>query len=79
MIGVPHDKWGEQVTVMVVKAKGADVDAEKIIAHVKARIGSVKAPKEVHFIEAIPRTAVGKMDKKKLREPFWGDSGRAVN
>ena len=79
IIGVPHDKWGEQVTAMVVKAKGADLDDAKIIAHVKARIGSVKAPKEVHFIDAIPRTAVGKMDKKKLREPFWGGSGRAVN
>lgn len=79
VIGVPHDKWGEQVTAMVVKAKGAEIDAEKIIAHAKARIGSVKAPKDVHFIDAIPRTPVGKMDKKKLREPFWGGSGRAVN
>ena len=79
VIGVPHDKWGEQVTAMVVKDPAKDVSADTIIAHVKARIGSVKAPKEVHFIEAIPRTAVGKMDKKKLREPFWGGSGRAVN
>jgi fatty-acyl-CoA synthase len=79
VIGVPHDKWGEQVTAMVVKAKGAEIAPEKIIAHVKARIGSVKAPKEVHFIDAIPRTPVGKMDKKKLREPFWGGAGRSVN
>jgi acyl-CoA synthetase (AMP-forming)/AMP-acid ligase II len=79
VIGVPNEKWGEQVTAMVVKAKGADVTPEKIIAHVKARIGSVKAPKDVHFIDAIPRTPVGKMDKKKLREPFWVGAGRSVN
>lgn len=79
VIGAPHEKWGEQVTAMVVKAAGADIDAERIIAHCKARLGSVKAPKEVHFIDTIPRTPVGKMDKKKLREPFWGGAGRSVN
>ena len=79
VIGAPNEKWGEQVTAMVVKVKGASVTAEQIIAHVKARIGSVKAPKDVHFIDAIPRTPVGKMDKKKLRQPFWAGAGRSVN
>lgn len=79
VIGVPHDKWGEQVTAMVVKAGGADISADKIIAHAKTQLGGVKAPKAVHFIDAIPRTAAGKMDKKKLREPFWGGAGRSVN
>lgn len=79
VIGVPHEKWGEQVTAMVVKHAGADLAPERVIAHVKARLGSVKAPKEVHFIDEIPRTTVGKMDKKKLREPFWGAAGRSVN
>lgn len=76
VIGVPHDKWGEQVHAMVVKR--GDVDADSIIAHAKARLGGVKAPKTVEFIEAIPRTAAGKMDKKALRARYWKE-GRNVH
>jgi len=79
VIGVPHDKWGEQVTAIVVPAKGAAVTDEEIISHCKARLGSVKAPKEVHFRDAIPRTSVGKVDKKALRAEFWKGATRGVN
>ena len=76
VIGVPHDKWGEQVHAIIV---GDDVDEATIIAHAKARLGGVKAPKSVAFVDAIARTAAGKMDKKALRIPYWGDTGRMVN
>ena len=76
VIGIPHDKWGEQVHAIVV---GDGIDEAAIIAHAKARLGGVKAPKSVAFVDAIPRTAAGKMDKKALRIPYWGDSGRMVN
>ena len=39
----------------------------------------MKAPKSVEFIDAIPRTAAGKMDKKELRKKYWGDAQRMVN
>lgn len=75
VIGVPHDKWGEAVHAIVV-ADG--IDQKAIIAHSKARLGGVKAPKSVEFVEAIPRTPAGKMDKKALRANYWtGD--RMVN
>jgi acyl-CoA synthetase (AMP-forming)/AMP-acid ligase II len=61
----------------VVVADGI-TDAE-IIAHAKAKLGGVKAPKTVSFADAIPRTAAGKMDKKALRKDYWGDSDRMVN
>ncbi|HWJ71299.1 MAG TPA: AMP-binding protein [Sphingobium sp.] len=77
IIGVPHAHWGEQVHAVVVRA--GQVDEAAIIAHVKARLGSVKAPKTVEFVEAIPRTAAGKMDKKTLRIPHWGDQQRMVH
>ncbi|MBO9668989.1 MAG: AMP-binding protein [Sphingobium sp.] len=77
IIGVPHEKWGEQVHAVVVKH--GDIDEATIIAHAKARLGSVQAPKSVEFVEAIPRTAAGKMDKKALRAPYWGDAARMVN
>ncbi len=77
VIGIPHDKWGEQVHAVVVR--GGGIDETAIIAHAKARLGSVQAPKTVEFVDAIPRTAAGKMDKKALRAPYWGEKGRLVN
>ena len=76
VIGIPHEKWGEQVHAIVV-AEG--IDEAAIIAHAKERLGGVKAPKSVAFVAAIPRTAAGKMDKKALRIPYWGDRSRMVN
>ena len=76
VIGVPHEHWGEAVHAVVV-ADG--VDEAAIIAHAKARLGGVKAPKSVAFVEAIPRTAAGKMDKKALKKQHWGDQERMVH
>lgn len=76
VFGIPHEKWGEQVHATVV-ADG--VTGEEIIAHTKARLGGVKAPKSVEFVDSIPRTAAGKMDKKALRIPYWGENARMVN
>ncbi len=72
VIGVPHPKWGEAVTAVVVRASGADVDPEVLIAMVREEKGPVQAPKAVHFVEGIPVSAVGKPDKKALREQFSG-------
>jgi fatty-acyl-CoA synthase len=70
VIGVPDPKWGEAVTAVVVKALGADVDPENLIAMVREEKGPVQAPKTVHFVDSIPVSAVGKPDKKALREQF---------
>lgn len=75
VIGIPHDKWGEAVHAIVV-AEG--IGESEIIAHAKARLGGVKAPKSVAFVPAIPRTAAGKMDKKALRAAYWSGT-RMVN
>jgi len=77
VIGIPHDHWGEQVHAVVVTSR--PIDEAAVIAHAKARLGSVKAPKSVAFVDAIPRTAAGKMDKKALRQPHWGEQARMVN
>jgi acyl-CoA synthetase (AMP-forming)/AMP-acid ligase II len=76
VFGIPHEKWGEMVHASVV-AEG--ITAEEIIAHTKQRLGGVKAPKSVEFVDSIPRTAAGKMDKKELRKKYWGDAQRMVN
>ena len=54
-----------------------DLVAE-ITASVKARKGSVQAPKQVLAVDAIPLTGLGKPDKKALRAGFWKDAGRSV-
>jgi fatty-acyl-CoA synthase len=70
VFGVPDEKWGEAVTAAVVLRPRASADAEALIALVREHKGSVQAPKTIHFIDAIPQTAVGKPDKKALRKRF---------
>jgi fatty-acyl-CoA synthase len=67
VIGLPDDKWGERVTAVVQPAPGARPDPDEIIAHVKSRIGSVKAPKDVFVWDDLPRSKVGKVLKTDIR------------
>ena len=78
VIGVPHPRWGEAVAAFVVVKPGCSVDADELTALVKARKGSVQAPKSVEFVEALPLTAVGKIDKKVLRARHWDAAERGV-
>ena len=78
VIGVPDPKWGEAVTAMVVRKAGATVDADTLIARVKALKGAQQAPKRIEFVDALPLTAVGKVDKKALRAKFWAGQQRMV-
>ncbi|MEU6357311.1 AMP-binding protein [Streptomyces sp. NPDC047072] len=79
VIGVPDPKWGETIKALIVRAEGATVSEEEIIAHCKERLAGFKAPTSVEFREAIPRTATGKIQKFKLREPYWAGRSRGVN
>ena len=79
MIGIPHDKWGEAIKAIVVRGQGASVSEAEVIAHVKARLGGVKAPKSVDFWDEIPKTANNKMDKKAIRARFWTGTDRNVH
>lgn len=67
VFGLPDEKWGEAVTAAVVLRPGATATAEELAAHVRALKGAVQTPKSVHLVEALPTTAVGKIDKKALR------------
>jgi acyl-CoA synthetase (AMP-forming)/AMP-acid ligase II len=79
VIGVPHDKWGETIKALVVKADSATVTEAEIIAHCKQRLAGYKAPTSVEFRTAIPQTATGKIQKFKLREQYWKGLDRKVN
>jgi fatty-acyl-CoA synthase len=67
VVGLPDDKWGERVAVVVQPHAGASVDADELVAFVKQRIGSVKAPKEVHVWADLPRSKVGKVLKTEIK------------
>ncbi len=67
VIGLPDDKWGERVVAVLQLHAGRSVDPQAIQAFVKARIGSVKAPKQVEVWPDLPRSKVGKVLKKEIR------------
>jgi fatty-acyl-CoA synthase len=67
VVGLPDEKWGERVVAVLQLHAGRQVDAEDIKAFVKARIGSVKAPKQIEVWADLPRSKVGKVLKKEVR------------
>lgn len=67
VVGAPDDKWVEVVTAFVVRRPGVAVDEAELIAHVTAKVASYKKPHRIYFTNEIPKTAVGKLDRKVLR------------
>ncbi len=78
VIGIPDEKWGEMVTGLVV-TDGSDVTPDDLIEHCRGELAGYKCPKRIDFVETLPRTATGKLQKFKLREPFWVGHERRVN
>jgi len=78
VVGVPHEKWGEEVKAIVVLHDGRAADEQELIEFVKVRKGSLMAPKSVEFWSAIPLTNLGKLDRKAIRAHFWSDRDRNV-
>ena len=78
VIGVPDEKWGETVKALVVLEQGQQVTAAELIAHCREGLAHYKCPTSVDFVESIPRTATGKTQKFKLREPYWAGRQRQV-
>jgi len=70
VIGLPDDKWVEAVVAVVALRPGAAVDAQALIARVAEQVASYKKPREVIFVDEIPKTAVGKLNRKALRDRF---------
>ncbi len=78
VIGVPDEEWGEAVKAVVELNAGAQVDPDELVALCKTRLGSVKAPKTVDVVDALPRSPVGKVLKADLRARYWQSAGRRV-
>ncbi len=79
VIGVPDEKWGESVKAFVACKPGASTTEAALIEHCRANIASYKKPRTVEFVPALPRmSSTNKVDKKKLREPYWAVRERQV-
>jgi acyl-CoA synthetase (AMP-forming)/AMP-acid ligase II len=80
VIGVPDEKWGETIRALVVVRADADsVSEAELIEHCRDRMAHFKAPTSVEFRDALDRTATGKLQKYKLRQPYWAGREKAVN
>ena len=79
VIGVPHDKWGETIKALVVLRPGMVVGEDDLIEHCRSRMAHYKCPTSIEVREALVRTATGKLQKFKLREPYWTGRTRRVN
>ena len=79
VIGVPSEKWGETIKALVVLAEGASADEAELIAWCKDKVAGYKAPTSIEFRDELARTATGKLQKFKLRQPFWEGHERQVN
>lgn len=78
VIGIPHEKWGEAALAIVVLHAGKTATEAELIEFVRARKGSLVAPKRVEFWDSIPLTNLGKLDKKRIRQPYWQQQARQV-
>ena len=78
VIGVPDSHWGEAVKAVVELKPGAHFDAESALAFCRERLGSMKAPKTIEVWDQLPRSAVGKVLKREIRERFWAGQSRRV-
>lgn len=78
VIGVPHEDWGEAVLALIIPTH-EDAKKDDIFHHCSNLLSKYKRPKEIEFVKEFPLTPYGKLDKKALREKYWGATERNVN
>lgn len=71
VFSVPDPKWGEAVYAAIVLRPGARSSEDELIAFARSKLAAFKIPKAVKFVETLPKTLVGKILRRTLREPYW--------
>ncbi|MFC4556851.1 long-chain-fatty-acid--CoA ligase [Virgibacillus kekensis] len=78
VIAIPDEKWGEVPKAIIVPQAGANVAEQEMIDYCRDHMAHFKAPKSIEFVDALPKTATGKLQKYRLREMYW-EGPRKVN
>jgi len=78
VIGVPHERWGEEVAAFIRPASGAVIDKEELTAYMRASLAPHKTPKHWFVVDAFPLTGSGKIQKFKLREAWTKGEMKAI-
>jgi len=80
-VGVPHDEWGEQVKAVIMLKEGyepSDALAQEILAFARANLPAFKVPRSVDFVTELPRSEAGKIQRNKVRAPYWEGRARQI-
>ena len=75
---MPDEQWGETVKALVVAAPGATVTEDELIAHCREHLAHYKCPTSIELRSELARTATGKLQKFKLRAPYWEGRDRSI-
>ncbi len=78
IVGVPDPLWGESVKALVVLQPGTTTSEDELIEYCRAHLASYKKPRTVEFVEALPKSAYGKVLKRELRQAYWEGRARQV-
>ncbi len=80
-IGAPHDEWGEQVKAVILLKPGHQPSpelADEILAFARANLAGFKVPKSLDFVADLPRSEAGKIQRNKVRAPYWEGRARQI-
>jgi fatty-acyl-CoA synthase/long-chain acyl-CoA synthetase len=78
VLGIPHEDWGESVHACVVRAD-EELTSDELLAWSRDKLAAYASPKSVEFLDELPETPFGKIDKKQLRARYWRGHDRAIS
>ena len=70
VVGLPHERWTEAITAVVVAKPGTTIDGDQLLDQVRSTIAGFKAPKSVIVVDELPKTSTGKIQKNVVRKQF---------
>jgi acyl-CoA synthetase (AMP-forming)/AMP-acid ligase II len=79
VVGVPDEKWGEAITAVVALYPGKTCSEAELIAFCAEHLAGYKKPKRILIQDDLPKSPVGKILRRAVREPFWGGKTRRIN
>jgi long-chain acyl-CoA synthetase len=71
VFGIPDDEYGERLCAYIELEPGSQLSAKDVQAYLVSRLANFKVPKDIKFIDLLPREASGKIFKRKIRDPYW--------